>query len=69
MIDAIITYAIVAIAAGFVLWKLVLPVRVKTFVRYTLAGKKAPCAPVSTEGGCAGGCPGCGLAKAVDKAR
>ena len=69
MTDAIITYAIVAIAAGFVLWKLILPVRVKTIVRYTLAGKQAPCAPVTREGGCAGGCSGCGLAKVANKTR
>ncbi len=64
MVDAILTYLIVAAAAAFAMWKLVLPVRMRTVLRYALVGKSAPCEPQAQTEGCAGGCPGCGLAKA-----
>ncbi len=69
MIDTILTYAIVAVAAVFVVWKIILPVRARTKLRYALAGRDAPCAPDAAESGCAGGCPGCGLAKGAEKRR
>jgi multidrug resistance efflux pump len=63
MFDAILTYLIVALAAAFVIWKILLPVRVRTTLRARLAGDQVPCAPDAETAGCEGGCPGCGLAK------
>ncbi|MGE3248363.1 MAG: hypothetical protein AB7F96_03195 [Beijerinckiaceae bacterium] len=62
MIDALAAYAIVAAAAAFVVWKLFVPVRFKTILWHTAAGKEAPCAPDAATSGCGEGCPGCGLA-------
>lgn len=61
MIDAIITYGIVAIAAFVVLWKVILPQRVRMTLRYKVMGTSEACPPEKFEGNCAGGCPGCGL--------
>ncbi len=60
-IDQAVVFAIVAVAAGYVVWRIFLPVQVKTKIRYRLAGKDAPCAPVQ-DAGCAGGCVGCAVA-------
>lgn len=61
--DAILTYLIVAAAAGFVVWRIFLPLRVRIWLRYALRGRKAPCATEPETGGCAVGCSGCSLAK------
>ena len=63
MFDAILTLLIVALAAAFVICKILLHVRVRTTLRARLAGDQVPCTPDAKTAGCAGGCPGCGLAK------
>ena len=62
MLDAIVTYAIVAIASGFVVWRFFLPVRSRLRLKHAIAGTTAPCEPLAETQGCAGGCSGCALA-------
>lgn len=64
MIDAIVTYTLVILAAAFVAWRFILPVRTRTLFRHAIAGTPAPCQTDAVESGCSGGCAGCGLAKA-----
>ncbi len=66
MTDAILTYSIVAIAAAFVLWRVILPARARSALRNSIAGEACP---TETGGGCAGGCSGCDLAASVRKPR
>ncbi len=61
LLDQAVVFAIVAVAAAYVVWRIFLPVQVKTKIRYRLAGKDAPCAPVQ-DNGCGGGCAGCAVA-------
>lgn len=61
-LDAILTCAIVMAAASYVVWRVILPVRVKVMLGARMTGKPVPCAP-EPSGGCAGGCSGCMLAK------
>jgi hypothetical protein len=68
MIDAIVTYAVVACAATFVAWRFFLPARLKLRIRHGLAGTKAPCAPEPESGQCGVGCSGCSLASPRKKA-
>ncbi|MCB1438739.1 MAG: hypothetical protein H6888_06260 [Nitratireductor sp.] len=62
ILDQFLTFAIVLAAAVYVIWKIFLPVQTKTRLRYLARGSKAPCEPVTPEGGCAVGCAGCSLA-------
>jgi hypothetical protein len=62
ILDQFVTFVIVLAAALYVIWKIFLPVRTKTRLRYLASGSKAPCEPVSPQGGCAVGCAGCSLA-------
>ncbi len=63
MLDALLTYILVAIAAGFVVWRFALSVHLRTRLRHGFAGTPAPCEPEAATHGCGGGCDGCGLAK------
>lgn len=63
MLDIVLTSLIVMAAAAYVVWTLILPVRARTIVSAFVRGKPAPCEPDAATTGCAGGCPGCGLAK------
>jgi hypothetical protein len=60
LLDQAAVAVIVAVAAAYVVWRVLLPVQVKTKIRYRLAGQKEPCAP--QDDGCAGGCAGCAVA-------
>lgn len=59
-LDAVLTYAIVAVATLFVLWRVVLPASLRARLKRA-AG--SDCATRAPAGGCAGGCAGCGAAK------
>jgi hypothetical protein len=63
MIQALLTYLIVALAAAWVLWSIVLPVRLRSALRRGL-GLRAPVCGLSGEGAGCGedGCRGCPLA-------
>ncbi|MCC2099436.1 MAG: hypothetical protein KDJ29_21270 [Hyphomicrobiales bacterium] len=63
MVEAILTYLIVAMAAAFVIWKIFLPVRTRTILRAVMSGQQAPCDPDADTAGCSGGCSGCTLAQ------
>ncbi|MDP4594307.1 MAG: hypothetical protein NWT00_07050 [Beijerinckiaceae bacterium] len=65
MLDIALTSLIILAAAAYVLWTLVLPVRARMIVSAVVRGKPVPCEPEAETTGCAGGCAGCGLAKAV----
>lgn len=60
-VDQAVTFAIVAVAAAYVVWRVLLPVQTKTRIRYRLAGKDVPCAPLQ-DTGCVVGCAGCAAA-------
>lgn len=60
LLDQASVFIIVAVAAAYVVWRVLLPVQLKTKIRYRLAGQKEPCAP--QDDGCAGGCAGCAVA-------
>ncbi|WP_152599546.1 hypothetical protein [Hoeflea sp. BAL378] len=58
MIDAIITYSLVASAALYVVWKLLLPASVKRWIGH---GRPGPCPAGSRSSQCPSGCSGCTL--------
>jgi hypothetical protein len=59
MFDALLAYAIVAVAAAFVLWRVVLPSRARAALKR--AGGGAACG--TEDAGACGGCSGCPAAK------
>lgn len=62
LLDQIVTFTIVAAAAAFVLWRFMLPARLRLVIRHRLSGGREPCAPQPEGGGCTVGCAGCSLA-------
>ncbi|MCC0030127.1 MAG: hypothetical protein H6891_07670 [Brucellaceae bacterium] len=67
VLDYAVTFAIVLAAALYVVWRIFLPVHVRTKIRHRLAGREAPCAPAAEQTGCAVGCSGCALAGPGDR--
>ena len=61
LLDTVLTYMIVFAAACFVVWRIFLPVRVKTILLHRLSGRREPCAPQAEATGCSVGCSGCAL--------
>lgn len=59
MLDAAVTFTIVAAAAAFVLWRVVLPAGLRARLRRA-AGRD--CVSESPASGCPGGCSGCAAA-------
>lgn len=61
MLEALVVYLIVAAAAVWVLWSVMLPARLRRAIRRRLAGRsRAVAAPTETRGCDNAGCPGCG---------
>ena len=58
MIDAIVTFSLVACAALYVVWKLLLPTSIK---RRVGLGRPGPCPAGTRTSQCPSGCPGCAL--------
>ncbi|MDH3236576.1 MAG: hypothetical protein OEQ29_23910 [Alphaproteobacteria bacterium] len=60
MVQALVTYLIVALAAVWVLWSVVLPARLRHALRRTLARRSGLAAIQTGTGSCGeAGCPGC----------
>ena len=55
MIQALVTYLIVALAAAWVLWSMILPVRLRAALRRRLGLRTLVCGMLDRAGGC-GGC-------------
>jgi hypothetical protein len=63
MIQALVTYPIVALAAAWVLWSMVLPVRLRAALRRGLGSRTVVCDVQGQAGGCGGSdCLDCPLA-------
>lgn len=63
MLQAVVAYGIVACAAAFVVWRILLPARARLALRRLAGVAPADCAAGGDEGGCPGGCAGCSSAK------
>ncbi|MBC7280931.1 hypothetical protein [Hoeflea sp.] len=61
MMDAILTYSLVALAALYVLRKLILPATVRRRISHGLSGRTTPCISDQQAGQCPAGCSGCTL--------
>ena len=61
MVEALVTYLIVSVAAVWVLWSILLPARLRRAIRRRLAGRTSVAAAPAGVPGCDDAdCPGCG---------
>lgn len=63
MVENFLVYLIVAVAAAFVVWRVLLPTRAKAALRRATGGAGETCYDGQEGGACSGGCSGCGLSK------
>ncbi|OCW57523.1 hypothetical protein [Hoeflea olei] len=69
MLDAIVTFGLVAAAAVYVAWRLFLSRKAKQRIRGLLNGQAECCPADEASGQCPGGCSGCDHAAPAPRQR